>query len=84
MMMNRENGTKKLEKMGAKLSFAPAINPRGRPRVGLSIDVENHYPAFACQGEWFFLSARDFNPGTNVVLRNEPLVRGGGVPRLRP
>ena len=175
-MINRNNVIRKFEKMGAKLGFAPTVNPRGRPRGGLTVDVLNqgrpsetfainadadvelqvldlrlpeqhlllmarraesgeilgkylcghderhwfvagvepsttnvrtaleslkpaavrqrqkavrpnkrnrrHNPAFVRQGEWFFLSARDFDPGPSSVLQNEPLIRGRGKPHV--
>lgn len=61
-------------------SLKPASVRERQKTIRPSKRNRRHNPAFVRQGEWFFLSARDFDPGPNVVLRNEPLIRGGGKP----
>src|SRR5690242_3781308 len=38
--------------------------------------------AYVRQGEWFFVSDARIDPPDAVVLRNEPLSRGGGTPHV--
>lgn len=38
--------------------------------------------AFIRQGEWFFVPVPSFQPGTGLVLHNEPLRRGNGKPHV--
>jgi len=61
----------------AKASLKPAeILHR---EVGLSVEKANRRKTdiFRRQGEWFFLPA-NIRPNANLILRNEPLVRGRG------
>lgn len=37
---------------------------------------------FVRQGEWFFVPARGIDPAPTLVLKNEPLQRGGGKPHM--
>lgn len=39
-------------------------------------------PGFIRQGEWFFIPAPNMNPDKMLVLKNEPLRRGGGKPHM--
>lgn len=39
-----------------------------------------HNPGFLRQGEWFFLPAEGAVPTDALILRNEPIRRGGGKP----
>jgi hypothetical protein len=39
-------------------------------------------PAFVRQGEWFFVPCLDLEINETLVLRHEPLARGGGTPHM--
>lgn len=52
-----------------------AVKPRKRNR--------RRNEAFIRQGEWFFVPVEgDFQPSQILILRNEPLRRGGGKPHM--
>lgn len=38
--------------------------------------------AYVRQGEWFFIPQPDYEPDESLILRNEPLIRGGGKPHI--
>jgi hypothetical protein len=48
--------------------------------------MKRHTEAYLRQGEWFFVPAPDFRPenfaGQDLILKNEPLRRGGGKPHI--
>lgn len=52
----------------------------------LKVKAKDHFrrrnAAFIRQGEWFFIPAPDLQVDENLILRNEPLSRGGGKPHV--
>jgi hypothetical protein len=65
-----------------------ALQPEGvREALARShVSSRKHYSrknrAFRRQGEWFFLPEQSFAADDKLVLRNEPLRRGGGKPHM--
>jgi hypothetical protein len=64
----------------AKEALKPAEVQVAQGRRGLRAEARNRRKnaAYRRQGEWFFLPEPDFQADESLVLRNEPLRRGGG------
>jgi hypothetical protein len=60
-------------------SLKPPQVRTAQVRAGLTAGQSHtrHNRAFRRQGEWFFVSAPEISPDPNLVLRNEPIRRGG-------
>jgi hypothetical protein len=68
----------------AKESLKPAevAEAQVRHRVKRKNRNRRRNAGFVRQGEWFFVPAPYIGPAADVVLRKEPLRRGGGKPHL--
>jgi len=51
---------------------------QARKRVKFRHRKRRKTAAYARQGEWFFVPRPDFEPRTDLILRNEPIQRGDG------
>lgn len=68
----------------AKERLKPQIVREIQDRMQVKPKKRNHRknPGFIRQGEWFFIPAPNMNPDKMLVLKNEPLRRGGGKPHM--
>jgi len=68
----------------AKLALQPGAVQRAADEAGLNQQerVRRHNRAFIRQGEWFFVPVPDLRANDKLVLRDEPIRRGGGKPHL--
>jgi len=68
----------------AKLALQPGAVQRAADEAGLNQQerVRRHNRAFIRQGEWFFVPVPGLRVNEKLVLRNEPIRRGGGKPHL--
>lgn len=68
----------------AKLALLPAPVRFAADAAGLdqSQRFRRHNRAFIRQGEWFFVPATPWIETPKLILRNEPLRRGGGKPHI--
>jgi hypothetical protein len=66
--------------VAAMVALQPAEVRAAAERTALRTKdrLRRHNQAFARQGEWFFLPSEDISVSDKLVLRNEPLSRGGG------
>jgi hypothetical protein len=66
----------------AKLALQPNGVRRAADRAGLGPRerIRRHNRAFVRQGEWFFVPAPGLRFDPKLVLKNEPIRRGGGKP----
>jgi hypothetical protein len=66
----------------AKEALKPPEVLAAQSREGLRARARNQRKnaAYRRQGEWFFLPVPDFHADESLVLRNEPMRRGGGKP----
>jgi hypothetical protein len=66
----------------AKEALKPAEVQSAQARKGLKAKARGRRKnaAYVRQGEWFFLPVADLGVDEKLVLRDEPLVRGGGKP----
>ncbi len=71
-------GTVRQAKEALKPAEVQTAQARQRLKAGARSRRKN--AAFVRQGEWFFLPAPGFAVNDKLVLRNEPLRRGGGKP----
>ena len=68
----------------AKLALQPDEVRDAADRAGLSDSerTRRHNRAFIRQGEWFFVPAPALRVDEKLILRNEPISRGGGKPHI--
>jgi hypothetical protein len=68
----------------AKLALLPSGARQAADRAGLNVRqrTRRHNRAFIRQGEWFFVPAPELRAEEKLILRNEPISRGGGKPHL--
>jgi hypothetical protein len=66
----------------AKLALQPMDVRLAAERAGLNLRqrTRRHNRAFIRQGEWFFVPAPNVRADEKLILRNEPISRGGGKP----
>jgi hypothetical protein len=66
----------------AKLALQPMDVRLAADRAGLNLRerIRRHNRAFIRQGEWFFVPAQNVRADERFILRNEPIIRGGGKP----
>lgn len=68
----------------AKLALQPDGVRNAAERAGLSQRerIRRHNRAFVRQGEWFFVPTPGLHVDPKLILRNEPIRRGGGKPHM--
>lgn len=68
----------------AKLALQPVGVRNAADHAGLSQRerIRRHNRAFLRQGEWFFIPAPGLRVDPHLILRNEPIRRGGGKPHM--
>ncbi len=68
----------------AKIALQPADVRAAGDRAGLNARqrTRRHNRAFVRQGEWFFVPAPGLRVDEKLILRNEPMSRGGGKPHM--
>ena len=68
----------------AKIALQPADVRAAADSAGLNARqrTRRHNRAFVRQGEWFFVPAPGLRVGESLILRNEPINRGGGKPHM--
>jgi len=68
--------------LAAKEALKPPAVRAAQSRLGLRAEARNRRKnaAYRRQGEWFFVPAPDLKVDEKLVLRDEPIRRGGGKP----
>lgn len=68
----------------AKVALQPSGARAAADRAGLNLRqrIRRHNRAFIRQGEWFFVPVPELRVDEKLILRDEPISRGGGKPHL--